>query len=409
MSSNQQSLKSKMRQLRLVTTWEFMQFFKWKQELVSKFIMLAIAAMVFIWQTVKDDNEPSYQIAITTSNAEYALPDKIAQFEFIASTKPLDTLTSQLKEESAFDAVLVQSLNENGQRQLSIYSQEKLPWLTALQQTLTKHYSLAFAEKLGLQKPQLEVLTTPAVFSLNYMDESIKDDDGVSSASAIGMIILLALGVFTAFGQLFAGVTGEKQQRVTEQLYSCVSAQTWIDGKICGQILHGIKAMITGALTGLLSFAFFSVIINNQSLSFAFINWSLIPWLFLFALAGLYLCTAFMAAIAAAIDDPNHSAKTSLMLLPLVPMILTFLSMDSPSGWALNFLSYFPLTAFAAMPVKMSLVEVPIWQPLLSLSIMLSLCLWVRAAAGRLFKMGMIMYGKEPTLKDMLRWTIRAD
>jgi len=83
--------------------------------------------------------------------------------------------------------------------------------------------------------------------------------------------------------------------------------------------------------------------------------------------------------------------------------------MDSPSGWALSFLSYFPLTAFAAMPVKMSLVEVPIWQPLLSLSFMFLLCLWVRAAAGRLFKMGMIMYGKEPTLKDMLRWTIRSD
>ena len=409
MKNNEKSLQYQLRQLRLVTSWEFMQFFKWKQELVSKLIMLSIAAMVFVWQNVKDDNEPSYQIAITASNAEYALPNKLAQFEFVSSSESIQKLTSQLKEESAFDAVLVQEIAEDGQRKLSIYSQEKLPWLTTLQQSLSKHYSIAFAEKLGLEKQQLEVLSTPATFTLNFMDESIKEDDGISSASAIGMIILLTMGIFTAFGQLFAGVTGEKQQRVTEQLYSCVSAQTWIDGKICGQILHGLKAMLTGALTGLISFSFFSVVINNQTPSFAFINWSLIPWLFLFALAGLYLWTAFMAAIAAAIDDPNHSAKTSLMLLPLVPIVLTFLSMDSPSGWALSFLSYFPLTAFAAMPVKMSLVEVPIWQPLLSLSFMFLLCLWVRAAAGRLFKMGMIMYGKEPTLKDMLRWTIRSD
>ncbi len=397
-----------MRQLRLVTTWEFMQFFKWKQEIISKLIMVGIAAMVLIWQNVKDDSEPSYQIAIMASNSEYALPENIGQFVFIPSTDSLESLTGQLNEDSVYDAVLLQEVDINGQRKISIFSHEKLAWLNTLQQTLSKHYSITFAEKLGLKEQQLTVLTTPATFQLKYMDESIRTDDGVSSTSAIAMIILLTIGVFAAFGQLFASVTGEKKQRVTEQLYSCVSAQTWIDGKILGQILHGLKAMTNSAITGLLSYAFFSVVINNQSLSLAFINWSLLPWLFVFALAGLYLCTAFMAAIAAAIDDPNHSAKTSLMLLPLVPMILTFLSMDSPSGWALSFLSYFPLTAFAAMPVRMSLTEVPIWQPLISLGLMLILCFWVRGTAGRLFKMGMIMYGKEPTLKDMLRWTIKS-
>ena len=241
------------------------------------------------------------------------------------------------------------------------------------------------------------------------MDDNVREDDGVSSATAIGMIVLLAIGVFTSFGQLFAGVTGEKQQRVTEQLYSCISAQTWVDGKICGQILHGMKAMVSSAITGLLILAFVTVIVKGQALDFSFLNWALVPWLLLFALAGMYLCTAFMAAIAAAIDDPNHSAKTSLMLLPLVPIILTFLSMDNPSGWALTFLSYFPLTAFAAMPVKMSLIDVPFWQPLISFCLMVVLCLWVRGAAGRLFKMGMVMYGKEPTLKDMLRWVIKSE
>lgn len=401
---------NKMRQLWLVTSWEFMQFFKWKQEVVSKLIMLGIAAMVMLWQYVKDDSEPSYRIAVTPSIEVAAdLPSKLAQFEFIMREESAEILAANLQSENGFDAVLAHSLSSNGQRQISLYSQEKQVWLGQLQQALSQHYAIVFAEQLGLQQAQLSVLTTPAVFSVKLMDETIKEDDGVSSATAIGMVILLALGVFTAFGQIFAGVTGEKQQRVTEQLYACVSAQTWIDGKIFGQILHGIKAMVSSAITGLLVFAFVSVIVNNRALDFSFLNWSLVPWLLLFALAGLYLCTAFMAAIAAAIDDPNHSAKTSLMLLPLVPMILTFLSMDSPSGWALTFLSYFPLTAFAAMPVKMSLVDVPMWQPIVSLCLMLALCLWVRGAAGRLFKMGMIMYGKEPTLKDMLRWLVKSD
>jgi len=128
-----------------------------------------------------------------------------------------------------------------------------------------------------------------------------------------------------------------------------------------------------------------------------------------FALAGVYLCTAFMAAIAAAIDDPNHSAKTSIMLLPLLPMFITFVTLDSPSGWALTFLSFFPITSFAAMPVKMSLIDVPLWHPLLSLALVMALCIWIRTAAARLFKMGMNMYGKEPSFKEMMSWLVKGN
>jgi ABC-2 type transport system permease protein len=171
-------------------------------------------------------------------------------------------------------------------------------------------------------------------------------------------------------------------------------------------MLHAIKAMITMIITASLVYAFTAVVIDNQMINFSIIDWSLLPWLIPFAVAGVYLCTAFMAAIAAAIDDPNHSAKTSIMLLPLLPMILALITMDSPSGWALSFLSYFPLTAFAAMPVKMALVDLPLWQPLLSLSLTLIVCFWIRTAAGNLFKMGMSMYGKEPSLKDMMMWML---
>ena len=68
---------NKSRQLWLVTSWEFIQFFKWKQEVVSKLIMLAIAAMVLVWQYVQDDSEPSYRIAVTQNNGE-KLADKDA-------------------------------------------------------------------------------------------------------------------------------------------------------------------------------------------------------------------------------------------------------------------------------------------------------------------------------------------
>lgn len=393
------------RQTWLVTSWEFMHFFKWKQELVSKLIMLGIASVVFVWQQVKDEQQDVYRIAVPASINQ---PTSSNTYQFIQTSKTLETLQTELSEQQKWDAILVEKNNPDGSKQVSIYSQDQQTWLAQLQQNLLNFYTLSYATHLGLAQQQLAVLNAPARIEFHYLDQRIKNDSDASKATAIGILVLLLAGMFTSFGQLFASVTGEKQQRVTEQLYSCISPQTWIDGKILGQMFHAIKVMFSTLITGLLGYAFMEIIINGESVDLSIIEWRMLPWFGLFAISGVYLCTAFMAAIAAAIDDPNHSAKTSLMLLPLVPIILTFLVMDTPAGWALNFLSFFPLTSFAAMPVKMSMIDIPLWQPLLSLALLLGLSFWIRGAAGRLFKMGMSMYGKEPSVKMMFRWMLKA-
>ena len=182
-----------------------------------------------------------------------------------------------------------------------------------------------------------------------------------------------------------------------------MTPQTWIDGKLLGQILFALKTIVTTLISIVLSFLFFSVIIKQQPVDLTIINWALLPWLFAFAIAGLAICAAFMAAVASAIDDPNHSGKSGLMMLPLVPVIITFLLIDSPNGVLTILLSYLPITAFAVMPVRMSLVDLPVWQPILSLALS-GLCFYYfRIVAARVFKMGMNMYGKEPSIKDMFK------
>ncbi|GAA0815981.1 hypothetical protein GCM10009111_15090 [Colwellia asteriadis] len=392
-------------QVWLVTSWEFMHFFKWKQEIISKLILIAFALVVMLWQHIKDDQMTVYKIAVPNhvSNLQ-----SHGQFEFIATNKPLEELKQQLAQEDSWDALLVEApaQQKDMQVKVSIYSKDKQSWLNELEQTLNQQYTLQYASSLGLASEQLALLNQSATFEKHYLDDTIKSESSPGQATAIAMLVILSVGIFTSFGQLFVSITGEKQQRVTEQLYACMSPQTWIDGKIFGQMLHSVKAMFTMMITAALGYAFTVVVISNKALSFSIIDWALLPWLIPFALVGVYLCTAFMAAIAAAIDDPNHSAKTSIMLLPLLPMVLAFVTMDSPSGWALSFLSFFPLTAFAAMPVKMALIDLPLWQPLLSLTITLLLCFWIRTSAGNLFKMGMSMYGKEPSLKDMMKWML---
>jgi ABC-2 type transport system permease protein len=397
---------NKKQQIWLVTSWEFMHFFKWKQEIISKLILVAIALIVMLWQHIKDDQLTIYKVAIPANMTQFK---HSGQFEFYPRDEPFETLKLQLAEEGSWDAVLFETPAIESVKQITIYSQDKQSWLVDLTQALNQQSTLHYATNLGLAQDQLTLLNRPAIFKNKYLDEKIKSEDSPGKSTAIMMLVILSVGIFTSFGQLFVSITGEKQQRVTEQLYACMSPQTWIDGKIFGQMLHSFKAMSTMLITGILAYAFTTIVISNKVVDFSIIDWTLLPWLVPFAIVGVYLCTAFMAAIAAAIDDPNHSAKTSIMLLPLLPMLLAMITMDSPSGWALSFLSFFPFTAFAAMPVKMSLIDVPLWQPLISLFATTALCFWVRTSAGNLFKMGMSMYGKEPKLKDMMIWMMRKN
>ena len=384
-----------------VAKWEFMHFFKWKQELISKLVMVAIALVVFFWQSAANFTQTNYIVAVLGVN-QFTMTQN--GYDFVVSEEGLATLKNNI-EAKKLDAVLV--IDESkAPIAVTLISQGKMAWQQDLQAGLEQHFGEQISQQLAIEPAQLALLNNPVSLVAEYLDQSVKTENTRSSGTAIGVLVLMSVGIFMSFAQVFVSITGEKQQRVTEQLYATMTAQTWVDGKILGQVLLALKAMFSTLISVLLGIAFVQVILKGQALDLSFVDWSLLPWVLLFALSGLYFSTAFMAAIAAAIDDPNHSGKSSFMMIPLVPMVLAFMLMDSPSGWVMEFLSFFPLTAFAVMPVKMALIDVAIWQPMVSLVFTMALCLYMRTVAGRLFKMGMVMYGKEPSIKQMLGWAM---
>jgi ABC-2 type transport system permease protein len=129
-------------------------------------------------------------------------------------------------------------------------------------------------------------------------------------------------------------------------------------------------------------------------------------WLVLIPLAALgflFWNTAF-AAVAATIDDPNTSARGGLMMLPLLAMVLAFLRIGNPDGALTQFLAVFPVTSPAFLTLRLMLTTVPVWEIILALVLLLAAVALMRRAAGKIFGMGILMYGKEPSWTEMLRW-----
>lgn len=343
-------------QLWIVAKWEFLHFFKLKQEIISKLIMLAIAGVIYFFATANSQLEQDYHLA---SNLEFSVKTEptSTQFKF-TKHDDLTAIIANLAEDTGYDGVLK---FDQATLSYTLITAVKSAWQTTLQSLLRAQLQQAQFDSLGLSEQQRLGLTKNISIEHRVLDELLKNQaDRSQTYTAFGVLILLFVAMFGIFGQLFVSITGEKQNRVTEQLLATMTPQTWIDGKLLGQILLAVKTMIGTLLSIILSMLFFTVIIKQQALNLDFINWSLLPWLLAYAIVGLGICAAFMAAIAAGIDDPNHSSKSALMMLPLAPIVIAFFVIDAPNSVLTIVLSYLPITAFAVMPVRMSLVEIPI-------------------------------------------------
>ncbi|WP_341206919.1 ABC transporter permease [uncultured Psychrosphaera sp.] len=406
---------SNFEQVWTVAKWEFLHFFKLKQEIIGKLIMLAVGLTIYFIATQTQKLDDVYHIA---TDQEFVIESGSADANVFKFNKVENVaeIIDGLADDNGFDAVLVfnglnaQATDKKNEKAIkansspTLITAEKFTWQNQLVSLISSELNIIRFNQLDLTAEQQVALSTPIHIEHKILDDLLKNDaDYNQTITAFGVLFLLIVAVFSVFGQLFVSITGEKQNRVTEQLMATMTPQTWIDGKLLGQILFALKTIVTTLISIVLSFLFFSVIIKQQPVDLTIINWALLPWLFAFAIAGLAICAAFMAAVASAIDDPNHSGKSGLMMLPLVPVIITFLLIDSPNGVLTILLSYLPITAFAVMPVRMSLVDLPVWQPILSLALS-GLCFYYfRIVAARVFKMGMNMYGKEPSIKDMFK------
>ena len=119
----------------------------------------------------------------------------------------------------------------------------------------------------------------------------------------------------------------------------------------------------------------------------------------------MLLWNAFFAAFAATIDDPNTSSRAAFMFVPIVVTGLAcFTVLQDPDAPLSRFIGVFPLTSGAALPIRAILSSVSPLEIVTSFVLLVGTTWSIRRAAGRIFEIGMLMLGKEPTWPEMVRW-----
>lgn len=264
-------------------------------------------------------------------------------------------------------------------------------------------------------------------------EESVKglNEIKIAIGGAFGYLIMMFIVIYG--NMVMRSVIEEKTNRIIEIIISSVKPFQLMMGKIIGTSLAGILQFLIWAIIGLsLMFAasiFFGVnigptsrippeMMHSAQQEFAgtaqmYIKelWNLpiatiLICFVVYFIGGYFLYSSFYASIGAAVDNETDSQQ---FLLPIImPLILGvyigfFTVMNDPNGTIATVFSMIPLTSPIVMLMRIPF-GVPWWQIAISITILFGTFFFVVWFAAKIYRVGILMYGKKPTWKELYKW-----
>ncbi len=390
------------KQVTTVTLWEYRRFFKPKNELIGLVVGLLIFLVVhFGARYIMSDRWEKSDLMVSQTLGS-ALLDGLSE-DFNLSTFGVEDLEKKREEVKRTKTGLI--LTEE-QDTYVLFAYKKSKAGKRVVKILNDYSRETAMKKAGLSPESLAALAFPAKITNRFILPEKPINRVVLAYAFAG---LLVLAVFLSFAYQFTAITGEKQQKITEQIISAVKPQVWMDGKILGITLTGLSSMVSYTLLSLLYGSIFFQLTGIPAASV--LTYVHVPSMLLFltfSLLGILQWNAVMAGIAALITDPNSSGKSSLMMLPLLFVFPSFMIISDPDSSAAIFLSWFPLTSASAMPIRWAISDVS-WWGLLGSWILLAFSFYLlRRLAAKVFRLSILISGKEPGWTEVLRWIRRT-
>ena len=214
-----------------------------------------------------------------------------------------------------------------------------------------------------------------------------------------GFMILMLVSVMTGSQGLLTTTVEEKSSRVVEVLLSAVSPLELMTGKIIGQMCVGLLMLLIYAglgLAALVSFAFLGLVD---------------PWLFfyliIFYLIAYFTLASFMGAIGSAVNELREaqSLMTPVMIILMIPWLLWMPISRDPNSTFATVMSFIPPVNTFVMLIRMaSTSPPPIWQVWLSILVGLAGAYLALRLAAKVFRIGLLMYGKPPSFRTLISW-----
>ncbi len=269
-------------------------------------------------------------------------------------------------------------------------------------------------EREGLDPKRVEALTRVRVdMASERITDKGRGGSGLGSAIFGIVIAFLLYMMIVLYGQMILrGVLEEKTTRVAEVIVSSVSTDILLAGKVIGVGAVGLFQQLVwlGSAAGL--YLFREQIFSKLGMPampttpLPKVPSELIVALVLFFILGYGLYAALFAAVGAMVssqEDANQASQPVIMLL-VFSIIFAQPVMLNPTSRLAEIVSWVPFSAPVIMPLRMAVIQVPWYElagSLTGVAITCALSVWL---AARIYRVGLLMYGKRPSMRELVRW-----
>ncbi len=252
-----------------------------------------------------------------------------------------------------------------------------------------------------------ELETRMDLKAFKVTEKGTSEEKGAGIIAALILLIIMYSTFFMYGYQVMRGTIEEKSNRIVEIIVASVRPTELMVGKILGIGLVGLtQYFVWSVVAANLSLPGIAALLTSSDMGVPRIPVSLLGYFVLFFLLGYFLYASVYTMIAAPFNTDQEAQQ-----LAMIPMILIIGGiavypgvMNNPSGGMALFFSLFPFTASLIMFLRTAVSEPPAWQIVLSIAIMLGTTAALAWFAGRIYRVGILMYGKKPTIPEIIRW-----
>lgn len=260
----------------------------------------------------------------------------------------------------------------------------------------------------GIDYTRVKSLTTRVDLQVSQVtgEGDVREKNFLSEYGiVVGFVMLLYMALFTWGVTVSRSIIEEKGSRVIEVLLSSIAPRDLVLGKVIGVGLAGLTQLAIWALVaGLFTFSSgpmaLSVMANVDISPSAFL------YLFVFFVLGfLFYSAVFMVVGAVCSNDQDAQQLQGLVTMPMILPIVTLMSIiQNPGGTLAVAMSLFPPFTPMIMLARVILYPPPTWQIVLSVVLLIVATYGAINFASRVFRVGILMYGKRPSLREIFRW-----
>lgn len=413
--------------------------------LLTIFMPFLFTALVFVpyWlSTIQDSGER--KIIVIDESGLYAHEFKNSEtyiYEIVGDAE-LTTQQSRLGKDVYAILQITDDLSENP---------KAVTFLSEKQAPMDLLYSIegVLSEKISEQKLEVlshsdnvdsktidqvkHIIESGSEISLSTMkwgqDGSISETSTVVASVVGGAFTILIYMFIMIYGSMvMQAVMEEKRTRIVEVMISSVKPVYLLIGKIVGIGLVGITQLVFwGVMIGILFAGTSAFLINPEQASqmaavgggaaegfdiegtlasIMTVNWFEIIFYFLiYFIGGFVMFASIFATIGSAVDNEEDTQQfmTPITILMLFAFYAGFYSINNPDGPLAFWCSLIPITSPIVMMVRLPF-GVPLWEKLLSVFLLYGSFILTSIMAAKIYRVGILMYGKKPTIKELIKW-----